>query len=59
MIKNQLKLSDYDLSVLLRMKSLREYRSIEIILKNNDFISIQNKESLLDRKRYLKIKYNL
>lgn len=59
MKKKIIELSDYDLMILLRMKSLREYRSIESILSNDDFLSIQNKKSLIDRMKYLKIKYNL
>ena len=59
MKKKIIELSDYDSMILLRMKSLREYRSIESILSNDDFLSIQNKKSLIDRMKYLKIKYNL
>jgi hypothetical protein len=61
-MKKELKIKDlsqYELFILLRMKSLREYRSIEMILKNDDFLSIQNKRSLINRMNYLKLKYNL
>lgn len=59
MLKNKKELSNYDLMILLRMKSLRELRSIEIIMKDNNFLSIQNKRSLLNRRKYLKKEYNL
>jgi hypothetical protein len=53
-------LSNYELFSLLRMKSLREYRSIESILSNEDFfLSIQYQRGLKDRMKYLKLKYNL
>lgn len=58
MIKNK-ELSNYDLMILLRMKSLRELRSIELIMKDDNFLSIQNKDSLMNRRSYLKSEYNL
>ena len=60
-IKNEIKkLSNYDLMIDLRMKSLREYRSIEFILNDKDFfLSIEYKKYLRNRMIYLKIQYNL
>jgi hypothetical protein len=61
MIKNKIRdLSDYEFFTMIRMKSLREYRSIESILSNEDFfLSIQYQRELKDRMKYLKLKYNL
>ena len=60
-IKNEIKkLSNYDLMIDLRMKSLREYRSIEFILNDEDFfLSIDYRKYLMNRMIYLKIQYNL
>ncbi len=63
MIRNEKKkirdLSHYEFFTLMRMKSLRELRSIEIIMKDDNFLSISNKRSLISRLNYLKLKYNL
>jgi hypothetical protein len=61
MIKKKIRdLSNYEFFTLMRMKSLREYRSIESILSNEDFfLSLQYTRDLKNRMKYLKLKYNL